>query len=157
MSPWGNGSLFPCRVPIIAIATPEKSVFVFGVWRALKYVCWLAETCTPHTRTPPWEPSHCATGIVGRSGQTLKKMRLKEVEEEVVRPVGWTIAHQVLHKLVKVAPVKICTCGNLRSADWSFFQCFPISYLFCKGSIQAKSPGCWSEGREYYRISSCKW
>ena len=33
-------------------------------------------------------------------------MRLEEAVGEIFRPVRWPIAHQVLYKLVKVAPVK---------------------------------------------------
>ena len=44
---------------------------------------------------------------------------------EIFRPVRWPIAHQVLNKLVKIAPVEIHeeVCGQV-------FEYFTISYLF---------------------------
>ena len=75
-------------------------------------------------------------------------MRLEEAVGEIFRPVRWPIAHQVLNKLVKIAPVEIHKeiCGQV-------FEYFSIISRFIllensnKGVVQ-------KEGNT--RISSCK-
>ena len=75
-------------------------------------------------------------------------MRLKKAVEEIFRPVRWPIAHQVLNKLVKIAPVEIHEeiCGQ-------DFEYSPIISQFillenCNQGVVQK------EGNT--RISSCK-
>ena len=71
---------------------------------------------------------------------------------EIFRPVRWPIAHQVLNKLVKIAPVEIHEeiCGQV-------FEYFPIISQFISQFILLENCNqgvVQKEGNT--RISSCK-